>query len=75
MESDTYHNELVKLPRYEEVNYWQASGTGFSFEDVSTIDIQNAKINEGAEVKQSGIVASTAVAATASTTRVPSVTT
>ena len=57
MESDTYHNELVKLPRYEEVNYWQASGTGFSFDDVSTIDIKNAKINEGAEVKQSGIVA------------------
>lgn len=57
MESDTYHNELVKLPRYEEVNYWQASGTGFSFEDVSTIDIQNAKINGGTEVKQSGIVA------------------
>lgn len=57
MESDTYHNELVKLPRYEEVNYWQASGTGFSFEDVSTIDIQNAKINEGAEVKKTGIVA------------------
>lgn len=57
MESDTYHNELVKLPRYEEVNYWQASGTGFSFEDVSTIDIQNANINEGAEVKKTGIVA------------------
>lgn len=57
MESDTYHNELVKLPRYEEVNYWQASGTSFSFEDASTIDITNAKINEGAEVKQSGIVA------------------
>lgn len=57
MESDTYHNELVKLPRYEEVNYWQSSGTGFSFEDVSTIDIKNAKINSGAEVKQTGIVA------------------
>lgn len=57
MESDTYHNELVKLPRYEEVNYWQASGTGFSFEDVSTIDIQNAKIADGAEVKKTGIVA------------------
>lgn len=57
MESDTYHNELVKLPRYEEVNYWQASGTGFSFDDVSTIDIQNAKIAEGAEVKKTGIVA------------------
>lgn len=57
MESDTYHNELVKLPRYEEVNYWQASGTGFSFEDVSTIDIQNANIAKGAEVKKTGIVA------------------
>lgn len=57
MESDTYHNELVKLPRYEEVNYWQSSGTGFSFEDVSTIDIKNAKINKGAEVKKTGIVA------------------
>lgn len=57
MESDTYHNELVKLPRYEEVNYWQGSGTGFSFEDVSTIDIQNAKIADGAEVKKTGIVA------------------
>lgn len=57
MESDTYHNELVKLPRYEEVNYWQASGTGFSFEDASTIDIQNAKIADGAEVKKTGIVA------------------
>lgn len=57
MESDTYHNELVKLPHYEEVNYWQASGTGFSFEDVSTIDIQNAKIADGAEVKKTGIVA------------------
>lgn len=57
MESDTYHNELVKLPRYEEVNYWQGSGTGFSFEDVSTIDIQNAKIADGAEVQKTGIVA------------------
>lgn len=57
MESDTYHNELVKLPRYEEVNFWQSSGETFSFEDASTIDIQHAKINSGSEVKQSGIVA------------------
>lgn len=57
MESDTYHNELVKLPRYEEVNYWQASGTSFSFNDVSTIDIKNANINGGKEVKKTGIVA------------------
>lgn len=30
LESDTYHNELVKLPKYEEVPYWQATGTDYS---------------------------------------------
>lgn len=57
LESDTYHNELVKLPRYEEVNFWQASGTTFAFDDVSKIHIQNAKINDGTAVEQGGIVA------------------
>lgn len=57
LESDTYHKELVALPRYEEVAYWQASGTGFAFGDVSSINVQNEKINGGVAVKQSGIIA------------------
>lgn len=28
--SSTYHNELVALPKYEEVPYWQATGTDYS---------------------------------------------
>ena len=39
LQSDTYHNELVKLPNYKSVPYWQGSGTDFSFDNVSKIDI------------------------------------
>lgn len=38
-ESDTYHNELVALPRYDEVSYWQGTGTSFDFADSSKIDV------------------------------------
>ena len=56
LEADTYHNELVKLPRYEEVNYWQGMGTEASFEDVSTIKVKNTGI-DAEEISQSGIIA------------------
>lgn len=61
LESDTYHNELVKLPKYEEVAYWQGSGTsGFAFDDVSKISIENEELatddNATGEIEQSGIV-------------------
>lgn len=34
---DTYHNEFVKLPKAEEVPFWQGSGTGFAWADTSKI--------------------------------------
>lgn len=62
LESDTYHKELVALPNYEEVTYWQGSGEGFDFNDVSKINIKNAHLavaetNPNGEVVQSGIIA------------------
>lgn len=61
LQSDTYHKELVALPRYEEVVYWQGSGTGFAFEDVSSINIANKDLavtgNTTGAVSKSGIVA------------------
>lgn len=61
LESNTYHKELVALPMYEEVAYWQASGTAFSFSDVSTINITNEGLvtpeNETGTISQSGIIA------------------
>lgn len=35
--SDTFHNEFVKLPKAEEVAFWQGSGTGFNWSDTSKI--------------------------------------
>lgn len=63
---DTYHNEFVKLSGYEEVPYWQGSGTTGSWTDRSTIKGTPEALNAagtagtgvvGASVDQSGIVA------------------
>ncbi len=35
--SDTYHDEFVKLPKAEEVSFWQGTGTGFGWSDTSKI--------------------------------------
>ena len=35
--SDTYHDEFVKLPKAEEVSFWQGTGTGFGWADTSKI--------------------------------------
>lgn len=53
LESDLQNKDLVSLPEHESVPYWQGSGTGYTFADVSTIDIKTAS---GATVKQSGII-------------------
>ena len=53
LQSDTYNKELVELPNYETVPYWQGSGKSYSFEDVSQINIKTAK---GKTVKATGIL-------------------
>ncbi len=54
LESDTYHNSLVSLPGYHELNFWQDCGTSGSFAEVSAINIQ---LKDGTTVSQSGIIA------------------
>ena len=53
LQSDTYHDELTRLPSAETVPYWQGSGTGYSFGDISTVHIQTSS---GHEIEQSGIL-------------------
>ena len=36
---NTFNEEFVKLPYYDEVPYWQAPGTAFAWADVSKIDV------------------------------------
>lgn len=51
-ESSTFHDEFIKLPYHEKVDFWQGLGDG-SIEDRSTIDIKTAS---GEDVKQSYII-------------------
>lgn len=39
LESDTFNKELVELPKYETVPYWQGSGNSFEFSKVSKINV------------------------------------
>lgn len=53
LNSDTYHNDLVALPNYETVPFWQGSGTGYDFADTTAIDV---KTSSGTVVKADGIL-------------------
>ena len=53
LQSDTFNKELVALPNAEEVPYFQASGTDYSFTNVSKIHITTPS---GDEVEASGIL-------------------
>lgn len=53
LRSTTYHDNLVTLPNYNDVPFWQGAGN-YTFADVSAIDITTSS---GAAIKQTGIVA------------------
>lgn len=54
LQSDTFHDSYVALPNAETVPYWQGSGTDYSFENTSKI---NVKTSTGATVEAGGILA------------------
>ena len=60
LQADTFHNELVKLPNFEKIPFWQASGKKFDFADCSTIKIKHNDFVSGTNsigtVNQSGII-------------------
>lgn len=53
LKADLQNENLLTLPKHETVPYWQGSGTSYSFEDVSSI---NVKTVSGTEVNVSGII-------------------
>ena len=54
--SEVYWNELIQLPYFQEVEYWQGTGaTAPNFADCSSIDIKIP--SDGTNVQQSGIIA------------------
>lgn len=53
LQSDTFHNELTKLPAADEVPYWQGSGVAYDFRSTSAINVKTAG---GTTVARAGIL-------------------
>lgn len=53
LKADLINESMATLPAHETVPYWQGSGTTYSFEDVSAI---NVKTSTGATVNATGII-------------------
>lgn len=53
LKADTQNADMVALPTHETVPYWQGSGEGYSFADISSINVKTAS---KADVVVSGIL-------------------
>lgn len=53
LQSNTYHDELVALPNYNKVPYWQGSGEAFGFANTGKVDIVTS---DGYTLAQDGVV-------------------
>lgn len=54
LQSDTFNEEFTALPKAETVPYWQGSGTGYTFDDISALNVKTAS---NFDVSTSGILA------------------
>lgn len=63
LQSNTFHDELVALPNFIDINKWQTGGTGYGFADTSKVAIQHDDLivnpeapEDTGSVTQSGIL-------------------
>lgn len=56
LESDTYHDELVRLPNAETVPFWQGSGDDYGFAKISDIHVNIPTGETPVEITASGIL-------------------
>lgn len=66
LQSNTYHDQLVQLPKGDEIPYWQGSGIAYDFASTSKIDVQinvdeideqtGDKVRRKVTVSQTGIL-------------------
>ena len=53
LQSDVFHDSFTELPNADIVPYWQGSGTGYGFTDISAVNITTAS---GATINANGIL-------------------
>ena len=52
--SDVYNAEMLNIGKYDEIPFWQGSGTSFSFDDISKVSV---KLDEITTINQTGVIA------------------
>lgn len=56
-QSDTFHEQFTRLPNAETVPYWQGSGTGYSLDSISSINVtSNMEGGDTGTISASGII-------------------
>ena len=55
LQSDTFNEVYTALPNADTVPYWQGSGTGYTFDDISAINVKIS--SDGTSVSKKGILA------------------
>ena len=53
LQSNVFHDEFTVLPNSEEIPFWQGSGTGYDFDDITAVNIKTAS---GDTVDASGVL-------------------
>lgn len=53
LQSDVFHDSFTELPNADVVPYWQGSGTGYNFSDISAVKITTAS---GSSIDAGGIL-------------------
>ena len=56
LQSDTFHNEFVRLPMAEDVPYWQGSGTGYAWSSVSNVHAEVVNGDSTKEINIGGVL-------------------
>lgn len=51
LQSDTFHNELTRLPQHESVNFWQGTGVDYAFNATSNIHTASKVYAKGSDVQ------------------------
>lgn len=57
MRSGVYHEDLVTMPRYNTVNFWQGTGTSYDIADTSKVSIKIETTSGESDLTYSGVMA------------------
>ena len=55
-QSDTFHDQFTALPNAETVPYWQGSGTNYSLDSITSLNVTIDGENDGTNIVASGII-------------------